>query len=160
MKVAFVLLEQGKLTQYSDQPYREISVKTPNETVVYEVWKEIDEQDKYVPKIQTKRTTVNMGWFEKHKGFSDIATNSDFVTGMQEERCDDVDGVNDQISAVHISLESHMAATETVLKQLPMPLTQAKQLLPLMEAVFGYSSFQLKQDQAIDSCLKKRTHLL
>ena len=49
-----------------------------------------------------------------------------------------------------------MAATETVLKQLPMPLTQAKQLLPLMEAVFGYSSFQLKQEQAIDSCLKKK----
>ena len=78
LKVACVLLEQGKLKQYSEQPYREITVKTPNETVVYEVWKEIDEQDKYVPKIQTKRTTVNMGWFEKHKGFSDIATNSDY----------------------------------------------------------------------------------
>ena len=123
---------------------------------MYEVWKEIDEQNKYVPKIQTKRTTVNMRWFEQHKGFSDIATNSDFVTGMQEERCDDVDGVNDQFSAVHISLESYMTATETVLKQLPIPLTQAKQLLPLMEAVFGYSSFQLKQEQAIDSSLKKK----
>ena len=37
LKVACVLLEQGKLKQYSEQPYREITVKTPNETVVYEV---------------------------------------------------------------------------------------------------------------------------
>ena len=75
LKIACVLLEQGKLKQYSEEPYREITVKTPNETVVYEAWKEFDEQqDKYFPKIQTKRTTFNMGWFENNTGLSDIAT--------------------------------------------------------------------------------------
>ena len=35
-------------------------------------------------------------------------------------------------------------------------LTQAEQLLPLVKAVFGYSAFQSKQEEAINSCLEKK----
>ena len=100
-----------------------------------------------------------MGWFENNTGLSDIATSTDF--GIPEERRDDVDDVSDQFSSVCIGSESLVAATETVIKQVTMPVTHAEQLRLLMEAFFGHSSFQLKQEQAINiHACKKRIHLL
>ena len=40
------------------------------------------------------------------------------------------------------------------LRQLPTPILNAKQLCPRLKAVFGHPSFQLNQEEAIDSCLK------
>lgn len=157
LKAACILLEQGQLNKFSEQPYKQITVKGANRTVVYEVWKEFSEQQKKeFPQIQTKRTTVNMSWFDNNTGFTDTATCTSMDVPLPDEIDPDVDSVIDQFSSVSLTSESQIVATEIALKQLPTPVTQAEQLFPLMKAVFGYSSFQLKQQEAINSCLNKK----
>ena len=150
LKAACILLEQGQLNKFADQHRTEITVKGKHKTVVYEAWRESNPKNKkYVPEIETKRTTVNMSWFHNNTGLSDMTCD----TGMDFS---DLDKVGKQFSSVCLTPKSQTTATEAVLQQLPKPVTQANQLVPLMEVVFGYTSFKLKQEEAINSCLNKK----
>ena len=52
LKGACILLEQGKLNKFSEQPHKQITVKGADSTVVYEASKELTEQhQKEYPQI-------------------------------------------------------------------------------------------------------------
>ena len=62
----------------------------------------------------------------------------------------------DNCNFKQMCIEEPSSKTTTVLEQLPKPLLNAKQLLPLLDAVFGHKSSQMKQEEAIDSCISNK----
>lgn len=128
LKAACILLEQGKLKNFSQKPHLEITVIGTHETVVYNVWKELhNKSSTSVPRIETKRTTVNSTWFDYHKGCADTEVD------IEHEETD-IENISTIFSSLLI--KSPNDGVVDVLQQLPTPLLNAKQLGPLLKAVF------------------------
>lgn len=144
LQAACILLEQGNLKNFSQKPHLEINVIGTHETVVYNVWKEsYPESSMSVPRIE--RTTVNSTWFDYNTVHADAEVNS-------EDKDNDKENISENFSPVFIKpLNDKVMAA---LQELPTPLSNAKQLEPLLKPDFGHPYFQLKQEEAIDSCLK------
>ena len=145
------------MNKFCEQPHKQITVKGPDSTVVYEVWKEFTEQhQKEYPQIQTLRIVVNASWFKNNTGVTETDSCVSTDSSLPDEINLNVHSITDKLSSVSLASEARTDAIQTVLNKMATPVTEAEQLLPLMKAVFGYSAFQSKQEEAINSCLEKK----
>ena len=116
---------------------------------------------KEYPQIQTLRTVVNVSWFKNSTGVTETVFCVSTDSPLPDEINLDVHSITNKLSSVFLASESlaseaHTDAIQAVLEQMATPVTAAEQPLPLMKAVFGYSAFQSKQEEAINSCVEKK----